>query len=235
MGKHVHTVKEFDKELASLESAIMHMGGLSESMLSDALEAISQHDRAQAKEIITTDRRLNELEQKINEQVLHVLALRQPMANDLRITVAALRVSVDIERIGDIAKNIAKTVRRLPPIAGLEPDVIDGVRRLGLLALSHLKEVLDAFSRRDVALARDIWMRDTDIDTLYNSVFRELLERMHAQRDIMDPCTLLLFVAKNLERVGDHCSNIAESIHFLVHGGSPAEAQWGQERGDDKA
>ena len=228
-----HTVKAFDKELGSLESAIMRMGGLSESMLSDALEAISQRDPTQAKEIISTDRRLNELEHEINELALHVLALRQPMANDLRITVAAIRVSVDIERIGDIAKNMAKTVRRLKPRADLEHGITDGVHRLGLLALEHLKEVLDAFSRRDVSLARDIWMRDRDINSLYDTVFGELLEHMRTRKEQVATGMLLLFVAKNLERVGDHCSNIAESIHFLVHGGRPAEVEWAEERGDE--
>jgi len=212
-----HTVKAFTEQLEALASAVAQMGGLAEAQLADAIEAIARRDTARAEAVVGGDQRIDELQQQIEEQALKVLALRQPMAVDLRETLAAIKTASELERIGDLAKNIAKraiVLNREPPIR-----LTQSLARMGGQALSQLKLVLDAYSDRDAESAEMVWRQDGDIDEMYNSLFRELLTYMMEDPRTIGPCTHLLFIAKNIERAGDHATNIAEVVYHMVTGG----------------
>jgi phosphate transport system protein len=214
-----HTVKSFGEELKTLESKIAQMGGLCEYLLADAIEALSRGDLELAERAILEDKAIDALEHEIEEMAILTIARRQPVAVDLRQVMAALRISSDLERIGDLAKNIAK--RTLAISREQHPkQLISGVKHIGRLALGQLKDVLDAYSHRDAAGALKVWNRDEQIDALYNSLFRELLTYMMEDARNIGLCTHLLFGAKNIERIGDHTTNIAETIHYLVTGKS---------------
>ena len=217
-----HLVKSFDEELEKLNAWIGQMGGLAEAQLSGALDAISQRDASIAERVIASDAQIDKLERDVAQHVIRMLALRQPMAVDLRAIVAALKISGVIERIGDYAANLAKrslVLGQMPPMRS-----IGGLERLGRLVVGVLKDVLDAFGQSDVKKARQVWLRDAEVDDMYTSLFRELLTYMMEDPRNITPCTHLLFMAKNIERIGDHATNIAENTWFLVHGESlPAE------------
>jgi phosphate transport system protein len=210
-----HIVKSFHDQLEALSTGIVQMGGLCETQLGNAIDAITRRDVALAEQVVATDARIDQLEEKIEQQVVQLLALRQPLALDLRETIAALKISADLERIGDLAKNVAKralTVSRDAPDAHLT----QGLARMGRQALAQLKNVLDAYARRDANAAVTVWKRDGEIDEIYNSLFRELLTYMMEDPRKIGPSTHLLFVAKNFERIGDHATNIAETVHYVV-------------------
>ena len=212
-----HTVKAFTEQLESLASNIAQMGGLAEAQLSDAIDAIAKRDTALAESAIGGDPRIDQLQQSIEEQAVRVLALRQPMAIDLRETLAAIKIASELERIGDLAKNIAKraiVLNREPPIR-----LTHSLARMGRVTLSQLKQVLDSYSDRDTAGAEAVWRQDNEIDEIYNSLFRELLTYMMEDPRTIGLCTHLLFVAKNIERCGDHATNIAETVFHMVSGG----------------
>ena len=212
-----HTVKAFTEQLESLASAVAQMGGLAEAQLADAIEAIAKRDTGLAEAAIGGDPRIDELQQSIEEQAVRVLALRQPMAIDLRETLAAIKIASELERIGDLAKNIAKraiVLNREPPIR-----LTHSLARMGRAALSQLKLVLDSYSDRESAGAQAVWRQDNEIDEIYNSLFRELLTYMMEDPRTIGLCTHLLFVAKNIERCGDHATNIAETVYHMVSGG----------------
>src|SRR5271163_225109 len=211
-----HTVKSFTEQLESLSTSIAQMGGLAEAQLSDAVDAIGKRDTALAEGAIAGDPRIDQLQQTIEDQALKVLALRQPLAVDLRETLAAIKTASELERIGDLAKNIAKralVLNREPPIR-----LTQSLARMGRAALSQLKLVLDAYSDRDAAGAQQVWRQDDEIDEIYNSMFRELLTYMMEDPRTISLCTHLLFVAKNIERSGDHATNIAETVYYMVTG-----------------
>jgi phosphate transport system protein len=212
-----HTVKAFTEQLEALSSSVAQMGGLAEAQLSDAIDAIAKRDTALAESAIAGDPRIDQLQQSIEEQAVRVLALRQPMAIDLRETLAAIKIASELERIGDLAKNIAKraiVLNREPPIR-----LTHSLARMGRVTLSQLKHVLDAYSDRDPAGAEAVWRQDNEIDEIYNSLFRELLTYMMEDPRTIGLCTHLLFVAKNIERCGDHATNIAETVYHMVSGG----------------
>ena len=182
----------------------------------DSIDSIAKRDTALAERVVGADRKVDELQQQIEEQALRVLALRQPMAVDLRETLAAIKIAGELERVGDLAKNIAKramVLNREPPIR-----LAQSLARMGGQALGQLKLVLDAYSDRDADSAELVWKQDGEIDEMYNSLFRELLTYMMEDPRMIGACTHLLFAAKNLERIGDHATNIAENIYYLVHG-----------------
>jgi len=211
-----HIVRSFDEELANLSILISRMGGLAESQLAAAIAAVSQRDSNLAERVIEQDRQLDELDAEVDLRATRVLALRQPMAVDLRAVMASLRISGDIERIGDYAKNLAKraiVLNQNPP-----PDSLSGLARMGGLVRQRFKEVLDAYANHDVPLAVAVWEGDAEIDQLYNSLFRELLTYMMEDPRTITVGTHLLFIAKNLERIGDLATNIAEQVHFQVTG-----------------
>ncbi len=212
-----HIVKSYGEELMELGRKIAEMGGLSETMLSNAIQALVRGDTDLAQRVIETDHRLDVLERDVEEKAILTIAKRQPMAVDLRAIVSSIRLASDMERIGDLSKNIAK---RVVAINGqfAPQKIVGGVVHMSELALDRLKRVIDAYAQRDVAAALDVWNHDEEIDQLYNSLFRELLTYMMEDPRNIGFCTHLLFCAKNIERIGDHATNIAETIYYLVTG-----------------
>ena len=211
-----HIVKSFTEQLEALANAVAQMGGLAEAQFANAIEAIAKRDTKLAEAAIGTDERVDRIQQTVEDQALKLLALRQPMAVDLRTTLAAIKIAYELERIGDLAKNIGKralVLNREPPIR-----LTQSLARMGRQALTQLKTVLDAYSDHDADAAKAVWRHDEEIDELYNSLFRELLTYMMEDPRTIGLCTHLLFVAKNIERAGDHATNIAETVHHMVTG-----------------
>jgi phosphate transport system protein len=212
-----HTVKSFDEQLQALATLVAQMGGLTEAQLAAAIEAIARRDSQAAESAVAGDSRIDALQTEIEERAVKLLALRQPMAVDLRDTLAAIKIASELERIGDLAKNIAKralVLNREPPIR-----LTQSLARMGRAAQGQLKQVLDSFSNRNAEEAEGVWRRDGEIDEIYNSLFRELLTYMMEDPRTIGLCTHLLFVAKNIERSGDHCTNIAEVVYHMVRAG----------------
>jgi phosphate transport system protein len=216
-----HIVKAYDEDLAILKTLIAQMGGLAEDELANAMDAVAKRDSKLADKVIASDRKMDALETQIEEKAILTIAKRQPMARDLREIMVAIRVASDLERIGDLAKNTAKRTHALSE--ALPRKLITGMTRMGRLAQEQLKRILDAYAQSDAARAMDVWRSDEEIDALYNSIFRELLTYMMEDPRMIGLCTHLLFCAKNLERIGDHTTNIAENIYYLVHGKEIAE------------
>jgi phosphate transport system protein len=216
---NTHIVSAFDEDLAELRKLIAQMGGLAEDQFGKSIDALSQSDKALAEKVIASDDKIDRLEKNLEERAIKLIAKRQPMAADLRAIIVAIRISSDLERIGDLAKNIAK--RTLAVDEPLPRSVNAGMNRMAELALEQLSDVLDAYARLDVDKAQEVWVKDSRIDALYNSVFRELLTYMMEDARTIGMCTHLLFGAKNIERIGDHTTNIAENIHYLITGGAP--------------
>lgn len=212
-----HIVSAFDADLKALRRMISEMGGIAERMTADATTALATRDTALAQTVIAMDPRLDGLQREVEERAILTLATRQPVAIDLRDVFSAIRIASDVERIGDLSKNIAK---RVVAIAGQfhPPKIVTGVEHMSDLVLGQLKDVLDAYASGDDAQAMDVWSRDGGIDSLYTSLFRELLTYMMEDPRNITFCTHLLFAAKNIERIGDHTTNIAETIHYLVTG-----------------
>lgn len=219
MQQHAdHIVQGYDEDLNTLTSALSQMGGQVESMIVDAVRAIKKRDSNLAKEVIERDTIVNALQEQIDADALRMLALRHPMAADLRRVVGAIRAANDLERIGDLAEGIARRAMTINQSEKL--DLSSGVARMGKLVKAQLKSALDALLNEDADQAVDVWLQDQDVDALYASLFRELLTYMMEDHRNIQACTGLLFVAKNLERVGDHATNIAEIVYFSVHGRS---------------
>src|SRR4051812_42791483 len=212
-----HIVRSYDTELQNLRRRISEMGGIAEKMLIDSISALVRSDVPLAQAVIAADGRLDLLQREVEENAILTIARRQPLAVDLRETISAIRVSGDVERIGDLAKNIAK---RALAIGGpfRAHKIVVGVQHMTDLVLGQLKDVLDAYAQQDTAKAIDVWQRDGAIDALYTSLFRELLTYMMEDPRNISFCTHLLFCAKNIERIGDHTTNIAETVHYLVTG-----------------
>ena len=212
-----HIVTAYDKELDLLGRKIAEMGGLAEKMLSDAMDALVDLDADLARATVAVDPRLDLLQREIEEQAILTIARRQPMAVDLREIVAAIRISADLERVGDLAKNIAKRAIVVAAEARL-PRAIIGLKSMNETAALLLKDALDAYAHRDVERARIVWTRDAELDALEDSVFRDLLTFMMEDPRNISFCTHLLFCSKNIERIGDHSTNIAETVVYLVTG-----------------
>jgi phosphate transport system protein len=212
-----HIVKSYEAELAVLDAKVGQMGGQAEQLLGEAFDALEQRNPEQAQAVVLRDSAIDQLQRELEEQVITMIARRQPMANDLRQIMAVLKVAGDLERIGDLAKNIGK--RALAVSGENHPKTLmTGLRHMFELAARGLKDVLDAFSARDADKALKVWRDDEQIDGLYNSIFRELLTYMMEDPRNIGLCTHLLFGAKNIERIGDHTTNIAETVFFLARG-----------------
>jgi phosphate transport system protein len=212
-----HTVKAFDQELQDLVRKISEMGRLAEKQIAGAIAALSAHDVELARRVIAADPRLDALQREVEELAILTLARRQPMAVDLREIVGALRLANALERIGDYAKNNAKR------LLASEPDTapsaaVQSLKNMADLVLTALRNVLDAFVRRDLSLALSVWRGDKAIDAAYSSLFRALLTYMMEDARNILPCTHLLFCAKHIERIGDHATNIAETVYYVVQG-----------------
>ena len=213
-----HTTKAFDYDLQELARMIAEMGGLAEAQLTRAVESLVRRNSELATQVVQDDKRIDALETEVGQMTVRMLALRQPMAQDLREVVAAIKIAADIERIGDYAKNIAKRAIVLSSVQPMKPAA--SIPRMSQLALQIIKDVLDAYIEKDAEGARAAWRRDEEVDEMYNSLFREMLTYMMEDPRNIGPCTHLLFIAKNIERIGDHATNIAEIVYFLVHGRS---------------
>ena len=216
-----HTVAAFDLELKELQRTIAAMGGIAETMQSDAIDALAKQDVRLAQKIIAADPELDRLQRDVEEKAILTIARRQPMAVDLRDVIATIRIANDLERVGDLVKNIAKRILAMdgqfPP-----PTLLASIGRMSLMALNQFKSVIDAYTQRDPQAALAVWQRDGEIDNLYTSLFRELLTYMMEDPRNISFCTHLLFAAKNVERIGDHATNIAETVYYLVTGESLA-------------
>ncbi len=214
--KHEHIVRAFDEELGRLTGAVVEMGGLAERQVANAVRALVERDVELAASVIQTDRKVDELEEKIDQDAVRLLALRQPMAIDLRMIAMALKISNDLERMSDYAVSIAKRSQRLTEQPELKP--LQQIRRIGQSCLAMVKDVLDAYVDRDADKATAVWNRDREVDELYTSLFRELITYMLEDPRTISTCIDLLFIAKNLERIADHATNIAEKIVFIIYG-----------------
>jgi phosphate transport system protein len=212
-----HTVKAFDHDLQELARMIAEMGGMAEKEVAEAVDALVRRDSMLAQRVVAADASIDTLQRELEEKAVLTIARRQPMAGDLREVVGTLRIAGDLERIGDLAKNIAKRVLALggefPP-----PKLIRGVEHMTDLLLAQLKQVLNAYARRSDDEAMAVWRADEEIDAMCTSVFRELLTYMMEDPRNISFCIHLLFCAKNIERMGDHATNIAETVHYIIQG-----------------
>ena len=218
-----HTVKRYDEELNQMTDTILRMGGMVEQQLAKAITALIKRDPELAATVIADDQPIDQLEHEIDQLVMRLLALRQPMAADLRLITASLKISSDLERIGDYAANVAKRASALSQVEPMRPVAV--IPRMSQIVQGMIKDVLDAYLARDAEKALAVWRRDEEVDETYNSLFRELLTYMMEDPRHITPCTHLLFIAKNIERMGDHATNIAEIITFLVTGKPLSEAR----------
>ena len=216
MSDEAHIVKSYEEELQNLNDSLIKMGSLTESQLADSMEAIIKVDKESADKIIANDAKINELRAEIDNQIMTVLVKRAPMAIDLRITISTLKISHDLERIGDLAKSVAKKIKPLPH--DLPKELIGSLRRLGDLVQKQLRNVLDAYLNKSKESAITIWKNDEQVDDLTNTAMNEVADFLGKSKKNLELATHLLFVTKNIERAGDHVTNIAESLYYLIEG-----------------
>ena len=224
-----HTVKSYDEDIHQLRSLITQMGGLCEAQILGAVDALTRRDADAALAVVATDARIDALESEAEALAIRIIALRAPMAGDLREIIAALKISSVLERIGDYAKNIAKRASALAQAAPVQPMVI--VPEMARVVASMVKDVLDAFVARDADAAVMVCQRDARVDDFYSSLFRSLLTFMMENPQSITPSAHLLFIAKNLERIGDHATNVAEMVYYSSTGTHMGD----RPRGDDTA
>jgi phosphate transport system protein len=216
-----HTVKSFDDDIAQLRAVISRMGGPCETQIADAVDALVSRNIDAARVVIDGDRRLDQLEAEAEMLAVRIIALRAPLADDLREIVAALKIAGVLERIGDYAKNIAKRTTVVAQSQPVGPAVI--IPEMARIVVEIIRDTMDAFVDRDALKSVALLSRDQQVDEFYNSLFRSLLTFMMENPHYITPSTHLLFVAKNLERIGDHATSVAEMVHFSVTGQRPAE------------
>ncbi|MBH5322507.1 phosphate signaling complex protein PhoU [Aurantiacibacter sediminis] len=218
-----HTVKAFDEDITHIRGLIAEMGGLAELAISEALSALVTGDEELAKQVIERDKKLDTLEAEVDAMAVRVLALRAPMADDLREIVAALKISGVVERIGDYAKNIAKRIDRIEGRSTFEPLTL--LPAMGELAAEMVHDVLTAFAARDPIMAREVIERDEKVDAFYDSIFRNVVSHMVENPKTISSAAQLLFVARNIERIGDHATNVAEMVHYSATGDYPKDIE----------
>lgn len=230
-GTYGHTVKAFDEDLDQLRVLISEMGGRAEAAIGDAMRSLTRRDPDLAIHVVEEDRRIDELEAEVERRVVRLIALRAPMADDLRDVLAALKISSTVERIGDYAKNIARRVPQIQDGGKIEPiSVLPAMAR----AVSQMvRRSLDAFVARDVEAAIEVCESDREVDDFYNSLFRALLTHMMENPHTISTSAHLLFVARNLERIGDHATNVAEMVYFAATGEHMGERKKADELGDN--
>jgi phosphate transport system protein len=224
-----HIVRSYEDELNSLAAECVRMGGLCEAQVADAVTGVVKRNQELAASVVVRDDKLDEAERDIERKTIRLIALRQPVADDLRRAVAAMKVANNLERCGDLAKNIAKRTLVIIESDPLTP-LTRSIERMGKLVLGRLSSVLDAYSRSDLERALAVWSQDDEVDEHYNSLFRELLTYMMGDPRTITACAHMLFVAKNLERIGDHATNIAEIVHYEITG---AEMVGGRPKTDE--
>lgn len=224
MDEQIHIASAFDRDLENIQAQIMKMGGLVEDAIRQSAKSLEMRDEPLAEKVRAADNAIDVLEAEINENAARVIALRAPTAVDLRMILSVMKISGNLERIGDYAKNMAKrtsVLSQMPPVS----DSTGAIRRMARLAEEMLTDSLDAYIRRDVELAADIIARDEDLDQMYNALFREFLTYMLEDPRNITACMHLHFIAKNIERMGDHCTAMAEQVTYLVTGSHPEEAR----------
>ena len=212
-----HTVKAYGDELNNLTAEVVRLGGLAEAQVADSIVAFARRDLSVAQTVIERDEKLDTLEAEIEKKSIRLIALRQPVAQDLRRAVSAMKFAMQLERCGDLAKNIAKRALIMSD-AKLRSPASGSVERMGQLVTVRLRQVVDAARDEDIALASLVWRKDEEVDQQYDALFRELLTYMMGDAATITSSTHLLFMAKNLERIGDHATNIAELVHYQVTG-----------------
>ena len=212
-----HIVKSYEDELNSLTAEVARMGGLTEAQIADSMAAVTKRNQELATQVVVRDEKLDEAERDIERKTIRLIALRSPVADDLRRAVAAMKVANNLERCGDLAKNIAKRTLVIIETDPLTP-LTRAIDRMGKLVLGRLSSVLDAYTRSDLERALAVWSQDDEVDEHYNALFRELLTYMMGDPRTITACAHMLFVAKNLERIGDHATNIAEIVHYEITG-----------------
>ena len=222
MMMNEHTAKAFDLDLQELTRMVAEMGGLAEKQTADAVDALARRDADRAQRVVAADPAIDSLQREIEEKAVLTIARRQPMAVDLREIVGALRVANDLERIGDLAKNIGKRVLALDGEFH-PPKLIRGVEHIGALVLAQLKQVLDSYTGHELEKALAVWNGDEQIDAMCTSLFRELLTYMMEDPRNITFCIHLMFSAKNVERMGDHATNIAETVYYMIEGRAIAD------------
>ncbi len=219
-----HILSAFDRDLETVQALVMKMGGMVESAILEAAQALETRDEDLAEKVRRNDRAIDELEEKINEETARLIALRSPTASDLRMALSVLKIANSLERVGDFAKNMAKRttiLNQLPDIQGAG----GALRRMSKAVVQMLSDALDAYNGRDVALAADVRERDREVDQMYNALFREFLTHMMEDPRKITPAMHLHFIAKNIERMGDHATTIAEQVIYLVTGQMPDEGR----------
>jgi phosphate transport system protein len=212
-----HIVTSFEDDLQGLARSIAEMGGRAEQLVERSTTALLRSDPELAHEVIEADKKVDDMHRAIEERAILVIARRQPMAQDLRETIAAIRISSDLERVADLGKNIARRALAIQNQT-FSQTVRVGVEHLAELGLRQVKKALDAYATRDLAAAEEVCAKDDEIDNVYTSLFRQLLTYMMEDPRNISMCTHLLFCAKNIERIGDHATNIAETVHYLITG-----------------
>jgi phosphate transport system protein len=222
-----HTIKAFDQDLDELRALISQMGGLAENAIRESMRCLTQRDCETARRIVEEDRKIDLLEAEAERRVVQLIALRAPMADDLREAVAALKIAGVVERIGDYAKNIAKRVQVMEDASEIEP--LSLLPEMARISAEMVHNALDAFVERDARKAKEVCERDKVVDDFYNSIFRALLTFMMENPQTITQSAHLLFVAKNLERIGDHATNVAEMVHFAATGERLAERPRGKD------
>ena len=227
-----HTVKAFDTEISQLRGLIAEMGGLAEVAIRDSILALSRNDEELAAQVVAADARIDALEAEVDRLAVRTIALRAPMADDLRDVIAALKISGVIERIGDYSKNIAKRVRRVENRSKIEPLTL--IPTMAELAQSMVRDVLNAYGARDAQLAVEVIRRDEKVDNFYNSIFRNLVTYMMENPATISDAAQLLFVARNLERIGDHATNVAEMVYYAATGDYCSERDKQDRQEDDE-
>jgi phosphate transport system protein len=218
-----HTVRAFDEDLADLSGKLMAMGGIVERQLANAIHSLVERDTEGAERVIRDDLEVDRIEEQADELAVRVLATRQPMAVDLRTVAMALKISNDLERIGDYATNIAKRARRINTHDPIKPFIT--IPLMAEICRAMVKDVLDAYVERDAQKALKVWSRDPEVDEYYDQLFRELVTYILEDPKLTGACVDLMFVAKNLERIGDHATNIAEKVYYIVHGDQLSRAR----------
>jgi phosphate transport system protein len=222
MNSEPHIATVFDRDLETIQAMIMKMGGLVEAAILDAAQALDQRDDDLADKVRRNDAAIDALEEQVNAECARVIALRQPIASDLRTVLTVMKIAASLERCGDYAKNLAKRSKVLSQMTPLNGST-GGIRRMARAVEQMLKDALDAFIQRDAAMAADVRARDRDVDQMYNALFREFLTHMLEDPRTITPAMHLHFIAKNIERVGDHGTGIAEQVIYLVTGKMPEE------------
>lgn len=211
-----HTVKAFDEDITRLRGLIAEMGGLAELAINESLQALVTGNEVLAMEVVKRDKKIDALESEVDKLAIRIIALRAPMADDLREVVAALKIAGVVERIGDYSKNIAKRVNRIEARAKFDPLTL--LPAMGEIASEMVHDVLTAYAARDPVLAREVIARDEKVDAFYDSIFRNLVSHMMENPSTISSAAQLLFVARNIERIGDHATNVAEMVHFAATG-----------------